>query len=103
MGLYIAFVVVSILFILTLLWLNYTLQSRFNIMTYTILILMDDELKNQQKNEILKWIKEREFKNEVDLQRRTRFIITQLAQTYAQQKRSLKLASNLLWRLKTQE
>lgn len=101
MGLYAAFVIISILFIITLLWLNFTLKSRFNIMTYTILILMDNELQEQQKNEILKWIEERDFKNEADLQRRTRFIVTQLAQTFAQQKKSLKLASSLLWQIKT--
>ncbi len=70
-------------------------------MTYTILILMDNELQEQQKNQILKWVKERDFKNEADLQRRTRFIVTQLAQTFAQQKKSLKLASSLLWQIKT--
>ena len=99
MGLYIAFVFISTLFIITFLWLSYTLRSRFNILTYTILLLLDDDIQNQQKSELKKWMKQQEFNSEADLQRRTRFIITQLAQSFAQKNKSLELASSMLWRI----
>jgi hypothetical protein len=69
-------------------------------MTYTILLLIDDEVRKQQKAEIIQWIKREDFNNPTDLQRKTRYIISQLAQSFAQNKKSFELASGLLWRLK---
>ena len=100
MGYIVAICIVSLLLILSILWLRFSLKSRFNLESYIIVLLMKDELREEQKIEFQEWIKKTNFQNASALHRHARFIISRIANRFAKKDLSFWSAHKVLWNFK---
>ena len=101
MGYIIGIGILSILLVIFILWLRFSLKSRFNLESYIILLLMEDGIRERQKIEFQEWIQKRNFKNASELHRQARFIISYIANSFAKKDLSFFSAHKILWNFKS--
>ena len=102
MGYIIGISILSVVLVIFVLWLKFSLKSRFNLESYIILLLMEDKINEEEKIKFQEWIQKENFKNALELHRRARFIISYTANSFAKKDLSFWGAHEILWNYKNQ-